>query len=58
MSHPVCADAVDGDDKVTWDEVDLRGFAARRDLPQTEFNTETEAVKGIAERLSRCSTGQ
>lgn len=33
VSHPVCADAIDGDNEVAWDEVNLRGFAARSDLP-------------------------
>lgn len=48
MSHPICADAIDGDNKVTWYEVDLRGFAARRDLPTntevSEFKVETDSL--------------
>lgn len=33
VCHPICADAIDGNNEVTWHKVNLRGFAARRDLP-------------------------
>lgn len=42
MSHPVCADAIDGNNEVTWDEINLRCFAAWSDLSQ---DTETSLQK-------------
>lgn len=57
MSHPVCADAVDGNNEVTWDEINLRCFAAWSDLSQdTDILTETEISNLKLHRLLFCSS--